>query len=89
MIYNICPAQKPKGEGYIPWADGRCPFPREQLEKAGLHILNYNTDDTPAAREMAQVLGWDKATPPMDIEHDLFATYTLAQKPSEPPAPSK
>jgi SAM-dependent methyltransferase len=85
MIYNICPAQKPKGEGFIPWADGRCPFPKEMLEKAGLTVLSYNTDDTPAVREMGHALGWDVGKSPMDIEHDLFATYTLAQK--SPPKP--
>jgi SAM-dependent methyltransferase len=94
MIYNICPAQKPKGEGFIPWADGRCPFPKEMLEKAGLTVLNYNTDDTPAAREMGRALGWDVGQSPMDLDHDLFATYTLTQKvPPTPkpgiPAPAK
>jgi SAM-dependent methyltransferase len=88
MIYNICPAQKPKDQGYIPWADGRSPFPKEMLEKAGLKVLSFNTDDTPAIRELAKALGWDEGQSPMDLEHDLFATYTLAQKP-KPDSPSK
>jgi SAM-dependent methyltransferase len=85
MIYNICPAQKPKGEGYIPWADGRCPFPKEMLEKAGLDVLNLDTDDTAAMREFAKALGWDQGANPIDLDHDLFATYTLAVKPVPPP----
>jgi len=80
MIYNICPAQKPAGEAYIPWADGRCPFPVEMLEAAGFEIVEYNTDDSPAAREMGKALGWDQGEGAMDLENDCFAHYTLARK---------
>jgi hypothetical protein len=75
MIYNLCPAQSK--ERYIPWADGRCPFERDLLERVGFQVLAYNEDDTQAAREMGKLLGWGDQ---MDLEHDLFGTYTLMRK---------
>lgn len=89
MIYNLCPAQSK--ETYIPWADGRCPFPRETLEKAGFRVHEFDKDDTLAGRDMARRLEWNKGEDGMDIENDLFATYTLLQRPAvagEAPAAS-
>jgi hypothetical protein len=81
LIYNLCPAPSKPGEPYKHWADGRCPFPREMLEKAGFRLLEFDKDDSAAAREMARALGWDKEG--MDVENDLFALYTLVQRPAE------
>lgn len=78
MIYNLCPAPAAAGKPYIPWADGRCPFPREQWEKAGFRVVEFDRDDTPAAREMGKALGWDQAG--MKLEDDLFATWSLFQR---------
>jgi SAM-dependent methyltransferase len=78
MIYNLCPAPAAPGKPYIPWADGRCPFPREQWEKAGFRIVEFDRDDSPAAREMGKALGWDQAG--MNLESDLFATWSLFQR---------
>lgn len=75
MIYNLCPA--PGKDRYIPWSDGRCPFSRALLEQTGFHILAYNEDDTAAARQMGEILGWGES---MDLDHDLFGTYTLMRK---------
>lgn len=75
MIYNLCPA--PREDRYIPWSDGRCPFSRKLLEETGFTVLAYNEDDTKAAREMGKMLGWGEN---MDLEHDLFGTYTLMRK---------
>lgn len=80
MIYNICPKQAPEGEPYKPWADGRCPFKRQQLEAAGFEILKYDEDDTPAAREMGRRLEWDNGANAMDLENDLVVWYTLLRK---------
>lgn len=80
LIYNISPAQKPKGEGYIPWADGRCPFSREMLEKAGFEVVAYNAEDSEFVRRMGVALDWDKGERPMDLENDCFAHYTLVRK---------
>lgn len=83
MIYNICPKQASEGEPYKPWADGRCPFTREQLEAAGFEILKYDEDDTPAAREMGRRLEWDNGASAMDLENDLVVWYTLLRKKGE------
>ena len=80
LIYNLCPAPAPAGKPYIPWADGRCPFDRALLERAGFEALAFDRDDSPAARAMGRALGWDKGERPMDLEHDLFATYTLLKR---------
>lgn len=83
LIYNICPAQK---DPYIPWADGKCPFPRELIEKAGFEVLEFDRDDTDAARKMGEALHWHEGPDAMDINNDLFAWYTLLRRPA--PAPS-
>jgi hypothetical protein len=80
MIYNLCPAPAPPGKPYIPWADGRCPFERRLLERAGFQVVAFDRDDSPAARKMAHALGWDGGERPMDLEKDLFATYTLLKR---------
>jgi hypothetical protein len=77
LVYNIYPAQKPD---YIPWAEGKTPFAREAWERAGFDVLEFDRDDTARCREVARALGWDKGEDAMDLEHDLFATYTLARK---------
>ncbi len=78
MIYNFSPAQS--AERYIPWADGRCPFDRSILEAAGFEILEFDTDDSAAGRELGRVLGWTEGESPIDLENDLFAHYTLLRK---------
>lgn len=80
MIYNLCPAPAPPGKPYIPWADGRCPFERRLIERAGFEVVAFDRDDSPAARAMGHALGWDAGDHPMDLEHDLFATYTLLRR---------
>jgi len=80
MIYNLCPAPAAPGKPYIPWADGRCPFDRPLLEHAGFEVMAYDRDDSPAARAMAHALGWDAGEHPMNLEKDLFATYTLLRR---------
>ena len=80
LIYNLSPAPAPPGKPYIPWADGRCPFDRGLLERAGFQVVAFDKDDSPAARRMAHALGWDAGERPMDIEKDLFATYTLLRR---------
>lgn len=85
MIYNICPAHAPDDKPYIPWADGRCPFSREILEKTGFEVIAYDANDDEAVRQMAHALGWDKGEegqPGMDLEKDLFASWTLARRPT-------
>jgi len=79
LIYNLCPAPAAPGKPYIPWADGRCPFPKEMWERAGFRVLAFDHNDDEAARAMARALGWDKGEGAMDVDNDLFALYTLAE----------
>jgi len=81
LIYNICPAPSKEGESYKPWADGRCPFPPAMWEKAGFRVVAFDVHDDAPARAMARALSWDKAG--MDLETDLFAWYSLFQRPHE------
>jgi SAM-dependent methyltransferase len=78
MIYNICPAQNP--EKFIPWADGRSPFPKEMLEKHGLRVIEFDKDDSAAARKAGEALEWNIGPQAMDLAHDLFAMYTLCER---------
>jgi hypothetical protein len=81
MIYNLCPAPAPPGEPYIPWADGRSPFPRELLEAAGFEVLVFDQDDTETIRAFARALDWDEGEDAMDLQNDLFAWYTILRRP--------
>ncbi len=82
LIYNLSPAPAPPGKPYIPWADGRCAFDREVWERQGFRVLAYDADDGGKARAMGHALGWDAGTPPMDLERDLFAHWSLFEKPA-------
>jgi hypothetical protein len=81
LIYNLCPAPAPPGKPYIPWADGRCPFPVEMWKRAGFLVTTFDQDDGEAARQMGHALGWDQGDQPMKLGTDLFASYTLLMKP--------
>jgi SAM-dependent methyltransferase len=85
LIYNLSPKQADyeHGEKFIPWADGRCPFEKELIEKVGFRTLIYDQDDSKAAREMARSLKWDQGQGAMDLDSDLFAHFTLLQKPAK------
>jgi hypothetical protein len=80
LIYNLCPAPAAPGKPYIPWADGRCPFPRESWEGTGFKVAAFDVDDGPAARAMAHALGWDAGENGMKLESDLFATWSLFER---------
>jgi SAM-dependent methyltransferase len=81
LIYNLSPAPSPPDQPYKPWADGRSPFDESLLEAAGFVVVAFDRDDSAFARRMAHALGWDQGPSPMDLEKDLFGTYTLARKP--------
>lgn len=82
LIYNLCPAPAAPGKPYIPWADGRCPFPESLWQAAGFRVVVFDRDDSPAARAMGHALGWDRGGSPMNLETDLFATWSLFEKPA-------
>ena len=80
LIYNLCPAPAPPGKPYIPWADGRCPFARELWTAAGFDVIEFDRDDSPAARAVGHALGWDQGDGGMKLDTDLFATWSLFQR---------
>jgi hypothetical protein len=80
LIYNLCPAPAPPDKPYIPWADGRCPFPREMWAAAGFEVVAFDRDDSAAARAMGHALGWDQGEHGMQLDSDLFATWSLFQR---------
>ncbi len=80
LIYNICPAPSKPDEPYKHWADGRSPFSKEMLESTGFRVVSYNANDDKETRMMAKALGWAEPDRGMDLENDLFGTYTIAIK---------
>lgn len=81
LIYNLSPAPSKPEEEYKPWSDGRCPFSRDVLESVGFKVVAFETVDDGPARDLGRALQWDVGG--MDLENDLFAHYTLFQKPSK------
>lgn len=81
LIYNICPAQNPDPAKWIPWADGRCPFPREMVEAAGFEVIAFDKEDDDAARRVARALQWNVGPGAMDIDADLYTHYTILRRP--------
>ncbi len=80
LIYNICPAPTPPGKDYKPWSDGRCPFPRKMWEESGFRVIEFDRDDSATLRKFAHAYGWDTGDHPMDLENDLFAHFTIAER---------
>lgn len=85
MIYNISPRQNP--EKFIPWADGRCPFPREMLEKHGFRVIEFDRDDTEHVRKLGKALEWDIGPGAMNLDTDIFGLYTLLERLPDTPSP--
>jgi SAM-dependent methyltransferase len=84
LIYNISPAPSPPGQPYKHWAEGRCPFERDVWEAAGFRILALDRDDSETMRRFAHALGWDGGESPMDLKNDVFARYSMMEKPARP-----
>lgn len=81
MIYNISPKPVEGPDApYLPHADGRSPFTREQFEKAGFEVIAFDQDDIAMMREIAKILGWDSGPGAMDVDNGLTAQYTLVRK---------
>ncbi len=78
LIYNLSPRPSREGEKYIHWADGRCPFPRAMLEKAGFEVLAFDANDDEAARRIFETLEYP--TKAEDGGENLFALYTMARR---------
>lgn len=79
LVYNICPPPAAPGGKYIPWADGRFPFPRAMLDKRGFEVLAFDVDDGPKMRAFAKAFKWDEEMK-ADLEEAIFVWYTLARR---------
>ncbi|MEK6702395.1 MAG: hypothetical protein AABZ53_09040 [Planctomycetota bacterium] len=83
IIYNICPAQSPEGDltkPYIPWADGKSPFTKDQFASAGLEVIAFDVDDQAWVLDCWKALGTDQGKPRDEVAKDLFAWYTIARR---------
>lgn len=83
LIYNICPAPAAEGEAYIPWADGRCPFPREMWERHGFDVKAFDVNDDDAVRAMGRKLGWDRGKDggvDPGYEKNFFGMYSVMRR---------
>lgn len=80
LLYNLCPPEAAEDEPFIPWADGRSPFRREQWVAAGFELLAFDVEDDAAARQLFVDLGYGEAE---ELETSLEAWYTLARRPAE------
>jgi SAM-dependent methyltransferase len=79
VIYNLSPKPAPEDQPYIPWADGRSPFSREEYEAAGFEVLDFNLDDGPRGRAMFTALGYDGGDP-KTLEENVFVLATVVRK---------
>lgn len=84
LVYNLCPAPAPIGQPYNPYADCRSPFSQAQWQAAGFRVRDFDRSDTPSARSLGKALGWDRpdlGPRAIDLENNLFALYTLVERP--------
>jgi hypothetical protein len=87
VIYNICPAQsdaKDLSKPYIPWADGKSPFSREQFAAAGLDILEFDIVDSSWAIDAFTALGYHDGASKDQMAQTTFCWYTVVKRPGAP-----
>ncbi len=85
IIYNICPAQSDPqnlSQPYIPWADGKSPFSREQFATAGLEVLEFDIVDAEWAIDAFTALGYHNGATKQEMSATTFCWYTVARRPS-------
>lgn len=83
IIYNICPAQSPAGDmtkPYLPMADGRSPFTREQFVAAGFEVVKIDEDDQAWVLGCWKALGYDEGKPTEEAAKETFAHYTVVRR---------
>jgi SAM-dependent methyltransferase len=83
VIYNLAPKQAHTDKPYLPHADARSPFSREQFAQAGFTVISFDTEDHDYVRRMGATLGWDKndrGETISDLANNLFALYTIVRR---------
>lgn len=84
VIYNICPPQSDANDGnapYIPWADGKSPFTREQFAAAGFEVLAFDADDTAWTLSAFAALGYQGDATDEEFKKQYVTWYTIAKRP--------
>jgi hypothetical protein len=69
----------PKPDPEKPWSDISNPWSKQSWIDAGFKVIAHDQDESKYARSMGAALGWDEQ---MNLETDLFAVYSMYQKPS-------
>jgi hypothetical protein len=82
VIYNISPAQNPPDKPYLPHADGRSPFTREQFGRAGFEVLAFDVDDQNTIIDYWLALGYDEGKTREELRDEIFAWYTIVRRKS-------
>ncbi|QQS08189.1 MAG: hypothetical protein IPK69_09295 [Phycisphaerales bacterium] len=83
IIYNICPAQSPSDDPtkpYLPMADGRSPFTREQYAAAGFEVITFDGDDQTWVLGCWKALEYDEGKPKEEAAKETYAHYTVVRK---------
>jgi len=83
IIYNLAPKQSSADKPFLPHADARSPFSREQYARAQLDIVAFDKEDNDIVRKMGALLGWDKndkGEVTNDLTTNLFASYTILRR---------
>ncbi|MEI6737927.1 MAG: hypothetical protein WCL29_05555 [Pseudomonadota bacterium] len=83
VVYNLAPKQNSADKPYLPHADARVPFTREQFAKAGFTVIAFDTEDHDFVRRMGAAVGWDKndkGEVVNDLSTNLFAIYTIVSR---------
>ncbi|MBL8745407.1 MAG: hypothetical protein JNK58_03520 [Phycisphaerae bacterium] len=81
VIYNISPRPSRGTEPYKPWADGRSPFSKEMLTRAGFEVLAFDEVDDQKAESIFTTLGYPITD--SNGEKDLFALFTVCRRPPQ------
>ncbi len=80
IIYNICPPQNSADKPYLPHADGKSPFSREDFEQAGFEVLAFDVEDQAWVLDGFAALGYTKGRTPEQSAQDYFCWYTIVRR---------
>ncbi|MBL8760352.1 MAG: hypothetical protein JNL50_03535 [Phycisphaerae bacterium] len=80
IIYNICPPQNPPDKEYIPWADGKSPWSRQEFNDAGFDVLALDVDDQAWVLDCFEKLGYTDGKPREQAAKDYFCWYTILKR---------
>jgi len=80
IIYNICPAQNPPDQPYLPYADGKSPFSCQDFERAGFEVLAFDIEDQDWVLDCFKVLGYTEGKSREEAAKEYFCWYTVVRR---------